>query len=163
MPAVWHFRVTNPMPKLLTPFAFWVAASLAACASPAPHAPPASAPPTGNAPVSALTVSPVATAGVPPAEALFPSEPIGPINAPFPMPPMARPRFPSGVYDVRTFGAVADGATKNTGAFKKAIAAAVAKGGGTVLVPAGRWVTGPIHLASNIHLHVADEIGRAHV
>jgi len=61
-----------------------------------------------------------------------------------------------GVYDVRGFGAVADGVTKNTDAFKKAIAAAVAKGGGTVLVPAGRWVTGPIHLASNVNLHLAD-------
>jgi polygalacturonase len=72
------------------------------------------------------------------------------------MPPMERPRFPPGVYDVRGFGAVADGVTKNTEAFKKAIAAAVAKGGGTVFVPAGRWVTGPIHLASNIHLHLAE-------
>jgi len=57
---------------------------------------------------------------------------------------------------VREFGAVADAATKNTEAFRKTIAAAVAKGGGTVLVPAGRWVTGPIHLASNIHLHLAE-------
>src|SRR5205085_2469238 len=29
-------------------------------------------------------------------------------------------------------------------------------GGGRVLIPPGKWLTGPIHLKSNIDLHVAD-------
>jgi polygalacturonase len=127
-------------------------ASFAACATPAPPEP---APLPGPAASTASTAAPVAFA-TPPFASLFPNEPIQPIHAPFPMPALERPRFPAGVFDVREFGAVADGATKNTGAFKQAVAAAVARGGGTVLVPAGRWVTGPIHLASNIHLHVAE-------
>jgi polygalacturonase len=108
------------------------------------------APPPRGAPSAPSVPAPVSAAS------LFPNEPIQPIQAPFPMPAFERPGFPSGVFDVREFGALADGATKNTDAFRKAIAAAVAKGGGTVLVPAGRWVTGPIHLASNVHLHVAE-------
>lgn len=135
--------------RLLGAIAFAVAA---ACASPPPAEPaaPSQPPPPAASPAGAPAPA------VPPAEALFPSEPIQPIQAPFPMPALERPRFPPGVYDVRSFGAVPDGVTKNSDAFKKAIAAAVAKGGGTVLVPAGRWVTGPIHLASNIHLHLAE-------
>lgn len=58
------------------------------------------------------------------------------------------------VYDVRTFGAVADGKTKNTVAIRKAIAAASAAGGGTVYLGGGTYLTGPIHLASNITLYV---------
>ncbi|MDP9150208.1 MAG: glycosyl hydrolase family 28 protein [Myxococcota bacterium] len=42
----------------------------------------------------------------------------------------------------------------NTQAFAAAIAAATAAGGGVVDVPAGTWRTGPIHLASNIELHL---------
>jgi polygalacturonase len=123
-------------------------AVFAACASPPPPESAAPAPPATAAPVPA----PLLPAGEP----LLSNEPIQPISAPFPMPALERPRFPPGVWDVRAFGAVSDGVTKNTEAFRKAIAAAVAKGGGTVLVPAGRWVTGPIHLASNVNLHVAE-------
>jgi polygalacturonase len=127
-----------------------VFAVFAACASSAPPEPSAPAAPVPQA------ASPAPTPAVPAAEDLVSREVIQPIQAPFPMPVLERPRFPSGVYDVRSFGAVGDGVTKNTDAFGKAIAAAVAKGGGHVLVPAGRWVTGPIHLASNINLHVAE-------
>jgi polygalacturonase len=59
------------------------------------------------------------------------------------------------VFDIRDFGAVADGKTKVTAAIRQAIAKARAAGGGTVLVPAGKWLTGPIHLQSRINLHVA--------
>jgi polygalacturonase len=85
----------------------------------------------------------------------MPTEPIDPLHAPFAMPTPARPKIPAGVFDIRAFGAVADGTTKATNAFRQAITKASAAGGGTVLVPAGRWLTGPIHLASNINLHVA--------
>ena len=81
---------------------------------------------------------------------------IAPIVAPFPMPPLARPQFPSRVVDVRDHGAVADGVTKNTAAFAAAIKACADAGGGRVLVPAGQWLTGPIHLRSKIELHLAE-------
>ena len=67
------------------------------------------------------------------------------------------PTFPSRVVDVRTHGGVGDGRTDNTAAFRAAIAACASAGGGRVLVPAGRYLTGPIHLRSNIDLHVAKE------
>ncbi len=45
---------------------------------------------------------------------------------------------------------------KNTVAFASAIAAAAEAGGGRVVVPPGEWLTGPIHLKSNVELHLAD-------
>ncbi|MGN6817446.1 MAG: glycoside hydrolase family 28 protein [Sphingomonas sp.] len=66
------------------------------------------------------------------------------------------PRIPPRSVSVVEYGAKGDGVTLNSGAFKKAIAALAAKGGGRVVVPAGRFLTGPIHLDSNIELHVAD-------
>lgn len=56
--------------------------------------------------------------------------------------------------DIRDFGAVGDGKTKNTEAFAKAIESCAQKGGGNVLVPRGVWLTGAIHLKSNINLHL---------
>lgn len=58
-------------------------------------------------------------------------------------------------FDIRTFGAKADGA-KCTVAFKAAFAAAEAEGGGRVVVPAGTWLSGAIRLKSNTELHLAD-------
>ena len=40
--------------------------------------------------------------------------------------------------------------------FNPDIARISAAGGGTVVVPAGEWETGPIHLKSNIELHFED-------
>jgi len=56
------------------------------------------------------------------------------------------------VYNVRKFGATGDGKTLDNGAINKAIDAAAEAGGGTVLVPAGTYLCGSIHLKSNIHL-----------
>ena len=47
-----------------------------------------------------------------------------------------------------------DGTTKNTAAFAAAIAACHRAGGGHVIVPAGTFLTGAIHLLSNVDLHV---------
>jgi polygalacturonase len=58
------------------------------------------------------------------------------------------------MFDVADYGALPDGTTKNTDAFARAIADAAAAGGGVVDVPAGTWLTGPIHLASGIELHL---------
>jgi polygalacturonase len=55
-------------------------------------------------------------------------------------------------FNVRDYGAVGDGKTLDSPAIDKAIAAAAEAGGGTVLVPAGTYLSGSIHLQSNIHL-----------
>ncbi len=59
---------------------------------------------------------------------------------------------PAAYYDIRDYGAKADGKTKNTEAIRSAIAAAANAGGGTVLISHGVYLTGPIHLKSNITL-----------
>jgi polygalacturonase len=55
-------------------------------------------------------------------------------------------------FNVRNFGAVGDGVHLDSPAINRAIAAAVAAGGGTVLVPAGTYLSGSIHLQSNLRL-----------
>src|SRR6185437_13650 len=75
-------------------------------------------------------------------------------NAPFKMPEVIRPIFTGKSFSITDFGAVGDGQTLNTEAFSKTIAACSAAGGGTVIVPKGLWLTGPIELKSNINLCV---------
>ena len=53
-------------------------------------------------------------------------------------------------FDVRDFGAVGDGVTKDTRALQDAIDAAAKAGGGRVSVPAGRYLTGSLFLKSNV-------------
>jgi polygalacturonase len=65
-----------------------------------------------------------------------------------------RPFFPPRNFPVTRFGAVGDGTTRNTAAFAAAIAACHRSGGGHVIVPAGTFLTGAIHLLSNVDLHV---------
>ena len=74
-------------------------------------------------------------------------------NLPFQMVPVKSPEFSSASVSIVDFGAKNDGKTDNTQAFAKAIEAIVAKGGGTVEIPAGTWITGPIVLKSNVRLH----------
>jgi hypothetical protein len=64
------------------------------------------------------------------------------------------PAIPCALFSITDYGAKSDGTTKNTAAFAQAIAAATAAGGGVVWVGAGTWLTGPIHLASRIELHL---------
>jgi polygalacturonase len=81
-------------------------------------------------------------------------------NAPFPVPAFSRPSFHRRRFDIVDFGAVAGGTTKNTAAFARAVAAAKQAGGGQIVVPAGRWLTGPIQITDDggscdgIDLHV---------
>ncbi len=84
------------------------------------------------------------------------NESIEPIHAPFPMPELKRPEFPNRVVDIRNHGAIDGGQTDNTKAFSEAIKMCADAGGGRVLVPQGKWYTGPIHLKSNIDLHLAE-------
>ena len=57
----------------------------------------------------------------------MPTEAIDPVKPPFAMPQPTRPNIPAGVFDIRDFGAVADGKTKATAAFRQAIAKAGGK------------------------------------
>ena len=73
---------------------------------------------------------------------------------PFPMPVVEPPSFQDTTFNITDFGAIADGQSLNTQAFKKAIDACHSAGGGIVLVPPGIWLTGPVEFKSNINLHV---------
>jgi polygalacturonase len=64
------------------------------------------------------------------------------------------PIFPDHICSITDFGAVADGKTMNTEAFQQAITSCAEAGGGKVIVPSGIYLTGPIHLQSNIELHI---------
>jgi len=66
------------------------------------------------------------------------------------------PFFRDANYNVVDFGAVADGKTSNTESFKKAIVACSKSGGGKVIVPKGKYFTGPIHLEDNVNFHLED-------
>jgi polygalacturonase len=76
-------------------------------------------------------------------------------DLPFPMPQIRLPQIPSHQANITEFGAVADGHTMNTKAINDAIRACAGKGGGTVIIPPGMWLTGPIQLENNIELRVA--------
>ena len=60
----------------------------------------------------------------------------------------------SGVYNVCDYGAKGDGKTLDHVAINRAIDACVAGGGGQVLVPAGTYLCGSIHLKSHVDLHL---------
>ncbi len=65
------------------------------------------------------------------------------------------PKFPAHDFDITQSGAVGDGTTDCTAAIAKAIDACAEAGGGRVVVPAGEFLTGAIHLKSNVNLHLA--------
>ncbi|WP_114940148.1 glycoside hydrolase family 28 protein [Mucilaginibacter endophyticus] len=59
------------------------------------------------------------------------------------------------IYNIKKLGAVADGKTDNVRIIQDAIDKAAEAGGGTIWIPAGKFVTSVIHLRSNIELHLA--------
>ena len=59
------------------------------------------------------------------------------------------------VYNIRDFGAKGDGKTLDTKAIQTAIDTCTREHGGTVLVPAGTFVTGTVELKSNVRLYIA--------
>jgi polygalacturonase len=65
------------------------------------------------------------------------------------------PKFPAHNFLITDFGAVADGKTDCTAAIVNAISACAENGGGHVVIPAGEFLTGAIHLKSNVDLHLA--------
>ncbi len=66
----------------------------------------------------------------------------------------ALPKIPDGIFNITNYGAIGDGVATNTSAIQAAIAAASQAGGGTVEVPAGIYLSGPLRLASRINLRV---------
>ncbi len=58
------------------------------------------------------------------------------------------------LFNVRDYGATGDGVTLDSPAINQAICAAAQAGGGTVWVPAGRYLSGSIRLTNNINLHI---------
>ena len=59
-----------------------------------------------------------------------------------------------GIFNVRKFGAAADGKTLDTKAINSAIEAAAGAGGGLVVFPAGTYLCFSIRLKSMVHLHL---------
>ena len=74
---------------------------------------------------------------------------IAPIEAPFDMPQLRRPHIPGKKIEVKM-------AKKgmSTQAIQAAIDRASVQGGGRVVIPEGRWLTGRICLKSNVELHL---------
>ena len=67
------------------------------------------------------------------------------------------PQFPSRTFDITAYGAVGDGQASCTEAIRKAIAACSGAGGGRVIVPRGRFLTGAVRLENNVNLHLEDQ------
>ncbi|HEX5603440.1 MAG TPA: glycosyl hydrolase family 28-related protein, partial [Pyrinomonadaceae bacterium] len=63
------------------------------------------------------------------------------------------PRFPNRTFHLK---AKADGRTDCTAAFRAAIDQCSKSGGGKVIVPPGTYLTGAIHLKSNVNLEVSE-------
>ena len=66
---------------------------------------------------------------------------------------IAPPKFADREFNITRFGARPDG-SDCTLPIREAVAACTNAGGGRVTVPAGRFVTGPVHLADNVNLHL---------
>ena len=59
-----------------------------------------------------------------------------------------------GILRITDFGAVGDSITVNSRAIQAAIDSCARKGGGTVLIPAGEYTTGTLHLRSHVRLYL---------
>ena len=64
------------------------------------------------------------------------------------------PQFPEKDFIITDFGAIGDGKTDCSEAFREAISACHDAGGGRVIIPSGVFFTGAIHLKSNVNLHI---------
>jgi len=69
------------------------------------------------------------------------------------------PEFPDRVFQLTQFGAVSNGTTNCLPAFQAAIDSCSRVGGGKIVVTPGEYfVQGPIHLKSNVHLHLQEGV-----
>jgi polygalacturonase len=78
------------------------------------------------------------------------------VSASEPSMAQSRTSFPDRSCDVSRYGAGGTRVFLDTQAFQRAIDACAASGGGTVHVPRGEYLIGPIFLRSNINLHLAE-------
>ncbi len=66
----------------------------------------------------------------------------------------ALPTIPARIVDITLFGAIGDGLSTNTTALQSAIDDTRSAGGGTVEIPAGVYLCGPVTLANNLRLQL---------
>jgi polygalacturonase len=66
----------------------------------------------------------------------------------------ALPDIPGGIYNITNYGAIGDNTATNTAAIQAALDAASGAGGGIVEVPAGAFLSGPIHFENRINLRL---------
>ena len=78
------------------------------------------------------------------------------VDAPFRMEVIKEFIYPSRSFSIEEYGAIKGGQVDNTDAIAQAINACSKAGGGRVLVPEGEWLTGSIHLKSNVNLYLAE-------
>ncbi len=64
------------------------------------------------------------------------------------------PKFPQREFLITKYGAVGNGTKDCTEAIRKAIDECTSAGGGKVVVPAGKFLTGAIHLKNGVDLHL---------
>jgi polygalacturonase len=64
--------------------------------------------------------------------------------------------FPKRDFDITRYGARGDGKLDCTQAIHQAISACSRAGGGRVVIPAGRFLTGAIHLENNVNLYIGE-------
>ena len=77
-------------------------------------------------------------------------------EAPFEFEDLVMYEFPSKEFPITKYGAKPGNVEATTQAFRKAMAACNKAGGGSVVVPEGSWITGPIHFQSNCRLYLSD-------
>jgi polygalacturonase len=70
---------------------------------------------------------------------------------------IAPPVFPKKDFTVTSFGAVGDGTTNCSSAFRRAIEKCSAEGGGRVVIPKGVYLVGAIHLKNNVNLYISKD------
>ncbi len=66
------------------------------------------------------------------------------------------PEFPDRDVLITDYGAQPGGTADATEAIRRAVETCAEQGGGRVVVPAGTFLTGPVHLRSNVNLHVSE-------
>ena len=67
------------------------------------------------------------------------------------------PTFPKKDFNITKYGAKAGASNDSSAAVAKAIDACSKAGGGRVVVPAGEFLTGAVHLKSNVNLYLAKD------
>ena len=88
--------------------------------------------------------------------AWLPAQTITAPEAPFPFEPLEMHRFPDRDFPITRYGARKGDIRANTAAIARAMDACNKAGGGRVVVPAGEWLSGPIHFKSGCNLYLAE-------